>query len=762
MFEAGLRVGKFRLGARLGKGGMGEVWRASDERLDRNVAIKVLTRDRATDPDIRARFVREARAAAAIRHVNVVTLFDVCEHDGEDIIVMELVEGRTVFELLREQGPPKLDVALRWLEAVADALVAAHAKGILHRDIKSANVMITNEGVVKVLDFGLAKLTFEEPTTIPTRTKQLAPPPAGELDVTVEYRGSEGEPTRAGSIMGTPLYMAPEQIDGQSADHRTEVYALGVLGYEILTGRTPFAAPTTTAVFDRITNEAPHPGDIPEPIFAILRRALEKAPADRFASMRALRDAIAAERKRRFAPRYRFWPLVVAAVVALAAAGALAMVALRSNHTSAKLPGDGYVERALWEYALFYRDKARSSLHAALRVAPDHPRANAYLILFGDAPADDLHAVTAIASRARNRAPLRSKDRALLEAALAYVQGGAADARSAILASGITGDPELAFWAAELAYQADDYRTAGDGYRALLADQPTVFRGRIYDHYSAVLIYLGDANEALRIGRLYRDAFPGESDAVAVYATTLAFAGRLDEAVAAAEDAMRLNDSEDSLAGLAKVLALRGDRARAKGLYQRAIERARPARRPLRRAALAFLQWMDGEVEAAKATVAPCLSGSVDSAESDARARQRGACLFVAGIIDPSQSEAIARQLDSLTSEAVPSQPVYGAPAALAKLVRARARFFGGGCVVDPTRADVVTERTALDPSAYDVPLDLPMAYHVPYFFAWATCEQAALLAADGNRAAAAAKLRPLATAAPNRRWLLTALERYE
>src|SRR5262245_14817834 len=143
---------------------MGEVWRAQDERLDRYVALKVLPPDAAGDLERRARMLREARAAAAIRHVNVVTLFDIVSHQGDDILVMELVEGRTLSETLRKEGAPPLETGLRWIEEVARALVAAHGRRILHRDIKAANIMIGADGV-KVLDFGLAKLRDGDPMT---------------------------------------------------------------------------------------------------------------------------------------------------------------------------------------------------------------------------------------------------------------------------------------------------------------------------------------------------------------------------------------------------------------------------------------------------------------------------------------------------------------------------------------------------------------------------------------------------------------------
>jgi hypothetical protein len=266
-----------------------------------------------------------------------------------------------------------------------------------------------------------------------------------------------------------------------------------------------------------------------------------------------------------------------------------------------------------------------------------------------------------------------------------------------------------------------------------------------------MLIYFDDPAEALRIGTLYRDTFPGEADAVGTYATTLAIAGKLDEARIAAEDARRLNEGEDTLAGLAKVLALQGDHARAKELYQQSLDRAGPARRPLRRAALAFLQWIDGDAATAEATVAPCLPGG-----ADAEARERGACLWVAGVIDPAHAEEIAQQLDALAAEAVPTKPAYGYPASLAALVRARGKFFGGGCVVDAMPA------AAIDPSAFHVPLDFPAAYHVPFYATWAVCEEAADLGARGDKSAAARLLEPVATKAPGRTWLTKVLPRYQ
>ncbi|HEX4492981.1 MAG TPA: protein kinase [Acidimicrobiia bacterium] len=795
MPEPGDLVGPYRFVSQLGRGAMGEVWRARDERLDRYVALKVVPADLDADLERRVRMLREARAAAAIRHANVVTLFDVVQHHGDDILVMELVEGRTLSELLKKDGPPPLAQALAWIEGVADALAAAHARGILHRDIKAANVMITSEGGVKVLDFGLAKLRDGDaapasgtppparasmPSTSETRIALDETMPSQSRPMAAVAARAHGSPsaedvasyrTHAGQLLGTPLYMAPEQIGGDLPDERSEVFSLGVLAFEVLAGKPPYNATTLDELFAQIAS-APTPAldrtRVPASVVAIVDRALAKERDDRWPAMAALRDAVAAERARLFAPRGRRWPLVAAGAAAIAAA-VIAGVSMWGTHggPAPDKPGDSYVSRALEEYDVFYNDKALSSLRAALAVAPDHARANAYIILFNGSEVDRAAAVAG-AQRARPATEAGSKDRALIDAALALASGGPAAARAAIAASGATVDRELAFWTAELDYRAGAYAAADDEYRALLADPALQFRGRIYDHESSVLLYLDRPDEALAIGRLYRDAFPGEADAVGVYATTLAAAGRYGEAVAAAEDALRLNEGEDTLAGLAKVLALKAlgdgessgsgvsggsdDFARAEGLYQRSIDRAGPNRRPLRRAALALLQWIAGDAATAQATVAPCLPGGADAA-----ARERGACLFVAGVVDTTAAETAARELDHLAADSTPLHPAYGAPASLAMLVRARASFFAGACVGHGDR-DTATAAAAVDGRAFDAPVDFYASYHLPFFVTYAACERAAWLAARGDRAGAVAVLAPIVARAQHRAWIEHAL----
>jgi len=788
--EPGDLIGPFRLVSQLGRGAMGEVWRARDERLDRYVALKVLPADAAGDLERRARMLREARAAAAIRHANVVTLFDIVAHQGDDILVMELVEGRTLSETLRKDGPPSLELALRWIEGVADGLVAAHARGILHRDIKAANIMVTPEGI-KVLDFGLAKLRGSEPLaarsgsrivvnkalaldeTMPSEPSRFpsASQPESSLEQTARSVPSavthelgpagmdvDSYRTHAGQLLGTPLYMAPEQLDGGLPDERSEVFSVGILAHEILTGKPPYTATSIDALFKQITDEpAPALPGVPNPVEAIVLKALAKDPAARYQSMHALREAFGAERQRLFAPPARRWPLVAAAGL-LVVGAVLGLWWWRAQREPASRPGDDYVKRALEEYDVFYNEKATSSLRAALAVAPDHPRALAYMLLFGGGSEVDRTQALAAAHGTQPANDDRSKDRALLDAAIALSEHGPHAARDALARAGAERDRELAFWAAELDYRAGNYQVASDEYKALLAEPAHALRGRIYDHYSSVLLYLDDPTEALRIGTLYRDAFPGEADAVGVYATTLGAAGRHDQAIAAAEEALRLSEGEDTLAGLAKVMALAGDRARARELYQRSLDRAGPSRRPIRRAALGLLQWIDNDPAAARATVAPCLPGG-----ADATVRERGACLFVAGVVEPARALEVAGQLDALAAEATDRQPAYGAPASLAQLLRARAVFFGGACLVVPARVDVGPITRGEPPEAsYAGPVDFYAAYHVPFFATWALCEHAAWLAARGQRSAAVGLLQAAVSRAPHRDWLISAMKAYQ
>jgi len=265
--NAGSRLGPYEIQAALGAGGMGEVYRARDPRLGRDVAIKVLPAAFSTDPDRLRRFEQEARAAAALNHPNILDVHDFGIHEGAPFIVMELLEGATLRERLADGGLP-VRRAVEYAAQIAHGLAAAHEKGIVHRDLKPENVFATANGRVKIFDFGLAKLT------------EAAPALAG-----LSQAPTLSPPTTPGMVLGTVGYMAPEQVRGEPADHRADIFALGAMLYEMLAGRRAFSAPTATETMTAILKEDPPelPIDrVPPGLARVVQRCLEKNPAARF------------------------------------------------------------------------------------------------------------------------------------------------------------------------------------------------------------------------------------------------------------------------------------------------------------------------------------------------------------------------------------------------------------------------------------------------------------------------------------------------
>jgi Tol biopolymer transport system component/tRNA A-37 threonylcarbamoyl transferase component Bud32 len=273
MLAPGARVGTFEILAPLGAGGMGEVYRARDMRLGREVAIKMLPAERLSDPTRRARFVQEAKAASALSHPHIVTIHEIGSADGIDFIVMELVPGQALDALIPKSGM-RLGEALRIAIPIADALAAAHAKGIVHRDIKPGNVMVTPDGVVKVLDFGVAKLMQDGETS-------------GGDATTLEAQAQLSHP---GGAIGTPAYMSPEQASGRAVDARSDTFSFGAVLYELVTGRRPFAGASSAEVQAAILKEQPQPPsellpDVPRDLERIILRCLRKEPDRRFQHM---------------------------------------------------------------------------------------------------------------------------------------------------------------------------------------------------------------------------------------------------------------------------------------------------------------------------------------------------------------------------------------------------------------------------------------------------------------------------------------------
>jgi dienelactone hydrolase len=262
----GRTLGHYRIVEKIGEGGMGEVYRAHDERLDRNVAVKVLHESVVHDADRLSRFEREAKAVAKLDHPNILAIHDFGTETGTSYAVMELLEGKSVRELI-SKGDITTATAVKYARDIADGLAAAHDKGIIHRDLKPENVFLTRDARIKILDFGLAKLRLPEQdlaTETPTETLDTAP----------------------GSLIGTIAYMAPEQIQGRPADHRSDIFALGVVLYEMLTGHRPFRGSTTVETAAAILKEDPPPLEgrtavLPTPLRALVKRVLDKNPAKR-------------------------------------------------------------------------------------------------------------------------------------------------------------------------------------------------------------------------------------------------------------------------------------------------------------------------------------------------------------------------------------------------------------------------------------------------------------------------------------------------
>jgi serine/threonine-protein kinase len=281
----------YRVLERLGAGGMGDVYLAQDLRLHRPVALKMLKPEAHQDEAARARLLQEARAASALNHPNIAVIYEVDELPRAEgplrFIAMEYVAGRTLAELTRD-GPPTLDQVLDIVHQVAEALAEAHTRGIVHRDVKPSNVMVTESGRVKVLDFGLAK-------------RELPP-----VDGDVTW--SRGPRSAEGALVGTMAYMAPEQALGQDIDGRADVFSLGVLIYELLAGRLPFAGTNAVQVLDAILHKEPPPlaARIPDPrlpqVEAVLRRMLAKDRAQRYPGMRAASEALQQARRGTAAP----------------------------------------------------------------------------------------------------------------------------------------------------------------------------------------------------------------------------------------------------------------------------------------------------------------------------------------------------------------------------------------------------------------------------------------------------------------------------
>ncbi|MGH3055113.1 MAG: serine/threonine-protein kinase, partial [Gaiellaceae bacterium] len=278
------RLGPYQIIAPLGAGGMGEVYRARDTRLKRDIAIKVLPADLASSPERLARLEREATTVAGLNHPNIVVLYSIEESHGTRFLTMELVEGRELASLVTPGGLPVTQL-LELAIPLAEALAAAHEKSVVHRDLKPANVMLSRDGRVKVLDFGLAKLGRSDLELAQSQAATMAPP-ISDL----------------GQVVGTVPYMSPEQLRGEDADARTDLFSFGVLIYELAAGRHPFGGATIVEVSSAILRDTPPSlaslrTDLPSELVRIVGRCLEKNPRERFQTALDLTNELRALRR---------------------------------------------------------------------------------------------------------------------------------------------------------------------------------------------------------------------------------------------------------------------------------------------------------------------------------------------------------------------------------------------------------------------------------------------------------------------------------
>ncbi len=311
----GRTLSHYQILEQLGSGGMGEVYKARDTKLNRFVAIKVLKAEHLAQASRKQRFIQEAQAASALNHPNIVTIHEIDQRDGIDFMVMEFITGKTLDARIPRQGM-RLNEALRVAVQVAEGLRRAHAAGIVHRDLKPSNIMVADDGLVKVLDFGLAKLTEQAPISQDEETR------------------TERPETEEGTVLGTTAYMSPEQAEGRKLDERTDIFSFGVVLYEMLSGRRPFDGDSRAAMVSALLKEEPKPlENIPSDLEKVIRRCLRKDRDKRFQHVDDVKIALDEIREDSESGKFetsppktaaaKRWPLAAAAAAAaMALAGA--------------------------------------------------------------------------------------------------------------------------------------------------------------------------------------------------------------------------------------------------------------------------------------------------------------------------------------------------------------------------------------------------------------------------------------------------------
>jgi serine/threonine-protein kinase len=548
----GRRLTHYLIEASLGRGGMGLVYRASDTRLGRRVAVKVLAED-AMSPSRRQRFLREARAASALNHPGIVTIHDVGHDQGVDFIVMEHVEGCTLREVL-DAGPLEVDAALGYVRQAAAALAVAHAAGIVHRDLKPQNLMLTAGGQLKILDFGLASVEAGE---------------AGS-DVATEERL-----TALGAVVGTPGYMSPEQAEGRPVDARTDVFSLGIILYEMLTGKMPFRSTSVAGVLYEIVHRVPEPAARLRPGLGrdttdLLDTMLAKDPRQRFADGSEVLSALsgtpvaslAARRRPGASARAAAWVrahrATVAAALALLGIGSAAAFLGKERLVPSPVPRPTAAARNATAY-----DRYLEALDLVKRWDKDDNLATA-IRLFGEAARQDptfALAFARLADAQRIRYALTRDEGTLTEAVrnaeeAVRLNPGLAPVQVALgRIQAMKGNNDLALAAIERALAID--ANSAEAHQAIARQYER--RGRLKDAEASY-------DKAVSLD-------PDSVDILDSYANFLFRQSRFEDATRRWQEVIRLApDSRTAFVNLGSALSESGKIPEAITMFQRAVE----------------------------------------------------------------------------------------------------------------------------------------------------------------------------------------------
>ena len=585
----------------IGAGGMGEVWRARDTRLDREVAIKILPPDHGNESNQKERFLREARAASALIHPNIITVHEINSAEGMDFIVMEYVRGTSLHALL-SHGRLPLAQALEYAVQICEALKTAHEAGIVHRDLKPGNIMIAPSGLVKVLDFGIAK----------RMSKEGAAP-----DTTVA-----APLTLVGATIGTPAYMSPEQTLGDPVDARSDLFSLGVVLYQMFSGVLPFQAATSLSLVRKIVHERPQPlrlvtPDVPEGLSSIVDKCLAKEPADRYQSASDVGEELrrvasrpeacapaiivatqAATAVRTMAPapprRIPAWAyrgvigVCVIAVVSAAWFGRAAFLGGARNPApagvdaaDANVSAPELYRRATELLRLFYRegnvDKAIGELELALQRQSPYPLAEARL------------SFAYLAQNLRNRDPhWRSQALAYAESAVrgdsqlafAHIAHGAAlhasgqlDEAAEAYRRAFTLDPssaELLWRMGELAVDRNDPTTAEQYYRRAVEAGPKEWEPRV--RMGSFYYKQGRYEDALTAYETARALAPDYTRVYSSLAAAYHQLGRTDEAAAALQRSLEIAPDNTTYSNLGTLLYFQGRYPEALSAFERGVQ----------------------------------------------------------------------------------------------------------------------------------------------------------------------------------------------